>query len=261
VFEGLLPEPYNTILMTLLYRTAEWHAFAKLRLHTESTLQHLERLTTELGQLMRKFRDTTQSAFVTFELPKEMGARQRRQKSGKGKEKAGAGRTSGRKPKTLNLFTYKWHALGDYVHAIRLFGGTDGFSTQLVSNVCYHISNLFIPCDRQGELAHKIVKRLYGSTNKRRAGKQIAQRYRRLERARLAYDRRQLHNPTQQKATSNIDDQAGGDSDLRYHISPSKNHPLDVFGTIRENRGDPAYHVRCLDLNFLDSQLIDPVAF
>jgi hypothetical protein len=135
VFEGLLPEPYNLIVMTLLYRTAEWHAFAKLRLHTESTLQHLEGLTTELGKLMRNFRDRTQSAFVTFELPKEAGVQQRRQKSGKGKEKTAAGSTSGRKPKNLNLFTYKWHALGDYVQAIRLFGGTDGFSTQVVSDI------------------------------------------------------------------------------------------------------------------------------
>jgi hypothetical protein len=120
--------------MTLLYRNAEWHAFAKLRLHTESTIQHLEGLTTELGKSMRNFRDTTQAAFETFELPKEMGARQR-QKSGKGKEKAVAG-TSGRKPRNLNLVTYKWHALGDYVRAIRLFGGTDGFSTQVVSDIC-----------------------------------------------------------------------------------------------------------------------------
>ena len=57
--------------MTLLYQTAEWHALANLRLHTESTLQHLKQLTTELWKLMRKFRDTTQSAFATFELPKE----------------------------------------------------------------------------------------------------------------------------------------------------------------------------------------------
>ena len=118
--------------MTLLYRTAEWHAFAKLRLHTESTLQHLEQLTTELGQLTRKFRDTTQSAFATFELPKETEARKRRQNSGKGKERAAAGNASGKKSKSLNLFTYKWHALGDYVRAIRLFGPTDGFSTQVV---------------------------------------------------------------------------------------------------------------------------------
>ena len=121
--------------MTLLYRTAEWHAFAKLRLHTESTLQHLERLTTELGQLTRKFRDTTQSAFATFELPKETEARKRRQHSGKGKEKAAAGSASGKNAKHLNLFTYKWHALGDYVRAIRLFGPADGFSTQVVSNL------------------------------------------------------------------------------------------------------------------------------
>ena len=124
--------------MTLLYRTAEWHAFAKLRLHTESTLQHLEQLTTELGKLMRKFRDTTQSAFATFKLPKETKARKRRQNSGKGKGKerleAAAGNASGKKSKFLNLFTYKWHALGDYVRAIRLFGPTDGFSTQVVRN-------------------------------------------------------------------------------------------------------------------------------
>ena len=104
---------------------------------SESTLQHLERLTTELGQLMRKFRDATQSGFVTFELPKETGAQKRRQKSGKGKEKAAAGNTSGHKSKILNLFTYKWHALGDYVCTIRLFGGTDGFSTQVVSNIYF----------------------------------------------------------------------------------------------------------------------------
>jgi hypothetical protein len=157
-FEGLLQEPYNTIVITLLYRTTEWHAFAKLRLHTENTLQHLERLTTELGQLMRKFRDVTQSGFATFELSKETGARKRRQESGKGKEKAAAGNTSGRKPKTLNLFTYKWHALGDYVRTIRLFGGTDGFSTQLVSSIYFYISDFFTTSGPQGELAHKVVK-------------------------------------------------------------------------------------------------------
>jgi hypothetical protein len=34
----------------------------------------------------------------------------------------------------------------------------DGFSTQVVRNICSRISNLFRPCNRQGELAHKIVK-------------------------------------------------------------------------------------------------------
>jgi hypothetical protein len=126
------------MIQTLLYRTAEWHSFAKLRLHTESSLKHLEELTMELGRLMRKFRDVTKSEFETFELPRETAARKRRSK---GKETEGTSNptSSSQKLKTLNLFTYKWHALGDYVHSIRLFGGTDGFSTQLVGH-----GNLYI---------------------------------------------------------------------------------------------------------------------
>jgi hypothetical protein len=127
----------------LLYRTAEWHAFAKLQLHTESTLNHLEKLTTELGKLMRNFRDVTKSNFSTFELPREMAARKRRSK---GKEKEGTSNpaSTSRKPKTLNLFTYKWHALADYVRSIRLFGGTDGFSTQVVGTSYNLVTRLLI---------------------------------------------------------------------------------------------------------------------
>jgi hypothetical protein len=127
----------------LLYRTAEWHAFAKLQLHTESTLNHLEKLTTELGKLMRNFRDVTKSNFSTFELPREMAAWKRRSK---GKEKEGTSNpaSTSRKPKTLNLFTYKWHALADYVRSIRLFGGTDGFSTQVVGTSYNLVTRLLI---------------------------------------------------------------------------------------------------------------------
>lgn len=39
----------------------------------------------------------------------------------------------GRKTKKFNLNTYKFHAMGDYVRSIRLFGTTDSFTTQIVS--------------------------------------------------------------------------------------------------------------------------------
>jgi hypothetical protein len=119
--------------MKLLHRMAEWHSFAKLRLHTESTLSYLETLTEVLGKLMRLFRDETCSHFETFELPRETESRNRRQLSkAQGKQpELGSGT---RKIKSLNLCIYKWHALGDYVRTIRLFGGTDGYSTQLVSS-------------------------------------------------------------------------------------------------------------------------------
>jgi hypothetical protein len=78
-------------------------------------------------------------------------------------------------------------------------------------------------------------------TNKRNAERQIATRVRRLERANLAFDRKQLHNRKQQKEQE--DTSAEGDSDLRYYISASKCNPQDIFSTIRNNRGDPAFHV------------------
>jgi hypothetical protein len=108
----------------------------------------------------------------------------------------------------------------------------------------------------QGELAHKIVKRLYGTTNKRNAEHQIAMRVRRLECANLALDRKRLHNRSQQKATEQEDISTGGDPDLRYHISESKNNPQDIFSTIRSNRGDPAFNVFFLASNSRKSQLI-----
>lgn len=65
--------------MKLLYRTAEWHGVAKLRMHTDSSLILLDELTAEFGKLMRQFRDLTCSEFATTELPREVAARNRRQ--------------------------------------------------------------------------------------------------------------------------------------------------------------------------------------
>ena len=53
-------------------------------------------------------------------------------------EETSASSASGRKTKTLNLFMVKFHFLGDYVRHIRLFGTTDSYSTQLVSQLTYH---------------------------------------------------------------------------------------------------------------------------
>ncbi|KAF8872006.1 hypothetical protein BD779DRAFT_1613865 [Infundibulicybe gibba] len=222
-FEGLLPSSHNKRLMKLLYRTAEWHAFAKLRMHTSATLSHLEALTTEFGRLMREFRDLTCAEFDTVELPSEASARVRRENRNSPNSPATPappGHPDGarpvRKAKTLNLFTYKWHALGDYAQAIRLFGGTDSFSTQL------------------GELSHRLVKRLYGLTNKRDATKQIGKRYRRLQKARVAWSQRLQLHADEEEASRRSNPQ------LHHHITQSKNHPIDLLQFVKQNAGDPA---------------------
>ena len=61
--------------MKLLYWTAEWHALAKLRMHSDSTLLLLEELMTEFGQLIWQFHDLTCAQFKTVELPQETAAR------------------------------------------------------------------------------------------------------------------------------------------------------------------------------------------
>lgn len=142
--DGLLEEPHNSMLLTILYRLAEWHALAKLRMHTEYTLQKLEDSTTILGEELRRFRDESLKSFNCQELPKETAARQRRREKAQEKKAANQkasskGNSSTTEPsppskkKTLNLFTYKFHALGDYVRTICRFGTTDSYSTQIVS--------------------------------------------------------------------------------------------------------------------------------
>lgn len=136
----------------MLFELATWHALAKLRLHTESTLRDLEGSTSRLGSILRKFQSTICNKFVTKELPSEEAARGRRTAAlalkkasklqthkGKGKAKAvvatpGPGPTRMRK---YNLSTYKMHALPDYPRYIRLFGSADGFSTWMVSSVIF----------------------------------------------------------------------------------------------------------------------------
>jgi hypothetical protein len=65
--------------MDLLFMMAYWHGMAKLRLHSEPTLETMDRLTTSLGDKFRAFEKHTCSAFVTYELKKEATARERRQ--------------------------------------------------------------------------------------------------------------------------------------------------------------------------------------
>jgi hypothetical protein len=132
VFEGLFPEDHDAIIQSLLYRFAQWHALAKLRMHTETTLSVLDSTFKRLSRQLRDFRDFTCTVFTTVELPKEKAARERKasrqQLDSDNRDPA----SSGRKVKKFNLNTYKFHAMGDYVQSIRLFGTIDSFTSQIV---------------------------------------------------------------------------------------------------------------------------------
>lgn len=148
VFEGLLSNrDHDRVVQDLLFTLAEWHALAKLRLHTDTTLDTLRSLTKSLGTRLRHFVKHICPEFDTKELPREEAARARRRKRKAATTTAtlNTATTSGTKGKVLNLLTPKLHALGDYVPTIPLFGTTDSYSTQPVSDLITapsHLSNL-----------------------------------------------------------------------------------------------------------------------
>ena len=129
VLEGLLPAPHDTAILDLVFVMGCWHAYAKLRLHTEHTLASFEGLTADLGVLLRHFSTVVCNEFKTTELPRERAARIRRAAKATGGSAAAGG---GSKPKGFNLNTYKLHALGDYPQTIRERGTTDNYTSQRV---------------------------------------------------------------------------------------------------------------------------------
>ncbi|KAJ7116153.1 hypothetical protein C8R43DRAFT_1138022 [Mycena crocata] len=145
--EGLLPGDHNDILLDLWFTLAAWHAYAKLRLHSSSTIQSFRNVTTELGVRARKFLRTTCEEYVTFELDKEVAKRARRdaQKNAAGNKTVATNTTTTKKRKNWNTATYKYHALGDYPDVIPEVGTTDSYSTQI------------------GELKHCEVKKFFSA--------------------------------------------------------------------------------------------------
>ncbi|KAJ7799440.1 hypothetical protein B0H14DRAFT_3491588 [Mycena olivaceomarginata] len=156
VVEDLLPEPYNSDILDLLFILAEWHSLAKLKLHTDGTIPLLGTATKEVGRLLRRFKRVTYTRWNTKELPSEAAARGCRQakkaaNSGKGKARANTAPNK----KEFSLSMYKLHSLGDYYGSARLT------HTRLNRQV------------EMGELEHRRVKRFYARTNKNQAVRQI----------------------------------------------------------------------------------------
>lgn len=116
--------------MSLLYLACWFHSLAKLKMHSESTLSCLTTVTAAFGRTMRRFKMQTCDHIPTFELDRELDARARRLARENPAAPTSAG---GKKQKSFNLFTYKFHALGNYVSSIRRFGTTDSYSTAIVS--------------------------------------------------------------------------------------------------------------------------------
>ncbi|KAF7367198.1 hypothetical protein MSAN_00980100 [Mycena sanguinolenta] len=218
----------------------------------EYILPALFQATTHLGRQLRYFVANTCPHFDTRELPKEEAARGRR-KARKSKKQSrvvpqrrkGAAANPEKVKVTMNLKTYKFHSLGDYLHFIPWFGTSDSYSTQT------------------GELEHRRVKRFYARTNKNTAVRQMTILERR-EQALLHIARKlgkilpspppQPHTKGKRKAgakrkvkKSSLHVDFLESETLPYtapeqhhHISASRNFHTNIPQFLHENEGDPA---------------------
>ena len=116
-------------------------------MHSDFTLDILDKLTTEIGDAFRFFSDEICPAYATYELPREIEARKRREAKKTGKSIEGTSTAAhpkvevhakGPKMKTYNMNTYKHHSLGDYMDEIRERGTTDSYSTEPVSLLVFY---------------------------------------------------------------------------------------------------------------------------
>ena len=140
VFNGLFLDEHQTSILKLLFLCAHWHGLAKLRMHSDLTLEILDKLTTQMGDAFRFFSAHVCIAYKTHELPREENARRRREAKnnkqfGDPMVKDSKKKETGPKLKEYNANTYKHHSLGDYVAHIREKGTTDSYSTEPVSPI------------------------------------------------------------------------------------------------------------------------------
>ncbi|KAF7302011.1 hypothetical protein MIND_00767500 [Mycena indigotica] len=255
VFEGLLDDDVygdNDVIQDLLFSMAYFHALAKLRMHTDATLERLREATKDLGYQLCRFAKSTCEHFVTKELPREEAARRK-----KAARKAPTSTVdSSPQFKAFNLTTVKMHLIGYYPLEIPFFGTTDSYSTapgELEHNkngAVTQISNL--EC-REAELL-----RIQTKVQAAAAAPPIAT-------LNTSSKRKRGTAKARAKSTGTTLSFADSESlpytppDFPHHISQSRNFYFTLDNWLDENTGDPAIKNFRRDLkNHLLARILHP---
>jgi hypothetical protein len=173
--------------------------------------------------------------YPTRELERERAARVRRKSTQQECNR------SARQPKQLNLKTYKYHALGDYVHTIRQFGTTDSYSTQPVSSIWYL---LFVSYEvHQSEREHRTSKARFLRTNGRVIPQQLSEIERRQHRVSM------IRENLDRRLSQIESDVITNDPGVQYNMGKSEKFSVHIPTFLQRNEGDPAVKVsNCLFL-------------
>jgi hypothetical protein len=134
-FEGLFPRSVDSQIQDLLFVLACWHAFAKLRLHTDNSLDVFRGLTTAFTRQIRQFSNKVCPKFQTVETPSERAAIIRAEATKVKKKAQASNQGTKRIAKRFNINTPKFHSIVHYPDNIAKYGTTDSYSTQIVCHL------------------------------------------------------------------------------------------------------------------------------
>ncbi|QRV96107.1 hypothetical protein RhiJN_24125 [Ceratobasidium sp. AG-Ba] len=212
-FEGLFLEEDDIHIQQLIFTMAHWHALAKLRVHTTTTIA---------------------SHYDTVETDREHEARKRVEiRHALATGNATQSTESGKRAVKFNLTTYKMHSLGDYPEAIETFGTTDSYSSQI------------------GELEHRRAKSHARRSNQARLVESVSDMDHRqsyiVQRGHLL-SKFEKHIREEQKTNieSNSTDSIER-GELTDSYAPTEHHTIGARGEtmhirrfMEQNAGDPA---------------------
>lgn len=227
----------------------------------------LENSTRRLGKAIREFESRTCTEIPTYvsDLPSDDAARAKQRRNA---PTTTSNTTGTRKIRKLNLSTYKLHALGHYVNAIRKYGPCDGYSTQTVSMSRLLLRKRAI-CLFQGEAEHKRVKKHYKRVSKSNFTKGITQQNHRERTMRKMWKQKE-HVDELEKENLTRNSSGTGQSaqiipsnarnpgptnrdqeklpytapEVHHHMSLEMKHKVDLATWLSEHEDDVACRVR-----------------
>ncbi|KAG2087624.1 uncharacterized protein F5147DRAFT_781269 [Suillus discolor] len=183
----------------------------------------MDQVTSTVGQQFRNFKATVCSAYNTQELCQEAEARARCNVKRTAKRAVGQ-QGKQMEPKhtqhneVFNFQTYKFHALGDYISTICLYGTSDLYSSE------------------PGKLKHHSPKARYSRTDCKSFVKQLTRIECRQAHIRHIGDKI-VHRPHVEIA------EMAGSPDVHHHIGMTQKYPIHIGTYLRSHESDPAIKV------------------
>ncbi|THU92496.1 hypothetical protein K435DRAFT_862405 [Dendrothele bispora CBS 962.96] len=218
-FEGLLPEPHNSIVLDLLFDYLIWHGYAKLEMSYDNINNPFRQATNNLGTSIRRFANMTCTKFDTWETQRERAGRLRRVQRQQEKLSPSTAiilTSQSSLKRRYNASTPKLHAHGYYADDVPYFGTCNSHTTRI------------------SETEHRRVKKMYKRTNKRGHDSQIG---RQVVREQFFYDIRPADRSLVSREKESMD---LANPAIQYHIGTSQKCFVDIDTFLYNSGSDPS---------------------